>query len=364
MTGRAGRQPIRAWVEAAAKGEARGPLAAGWRGALAPASWLYAGAMAIRRRAYGCGLVRVSAAPVPVISVGNVTAGGTGKTPFVEWLARELLAIGRQPAIVSRGYRAGVEDTNDEHRVLAANLADVPHVLDAQRSRGAAAAVDKYGADCIILDDGFQHLALKRDLDLVLVDASRPFGNGMLLPAGVLREPVKQLARAGVVVLSRVDAVSRECLDEVRAAIDLAAPGVPLIECAHAPVALHELASDREESPAWLSGRSIFWFCGIGNPTGFVSTLERLGAHVAGGKAFPDHHRYVAEDLPVLADAAADAGAGVLVTTQKDRVKLHMSDEWRVPTYWLKVAMRIARNEGLLVQAIAATLRQPGEPDT
>lgn len=352
------------WLEGVAKGDVRGLLAALYRWCLWPASCAYRWVVSGRRHCYRIGVLRQHAISVPVLSVGNITVGGTGKTPFVEWLARHLQSLGRCPAIVSRGYGARGQEGNDEHQLLAQNLPNVPHALDPRRSRGAANAVDKFGADCIILDDGFQHLALKRDLDLVLVDASRPFGNGMLLPAGVLREPVKQLARAGVVVLSRVDAVSRECLDEVRAAIDLAAPGVPLIECAHAPVALHELASDREESPAWLSGRSIFWFCGIGNPTGFVSTLERLGAHVAGGKAFPDHHRYVAEDLPVLADAAADAGAGVLVTTQKDRVKLHMSDEWRVPTYWLKVAMRIARNEGLLVQAIAATLRQPGEPDT
>ena len=135
-----------------------------------------------------------------------------------------------------------------------------------------------------------------------------------------------------------------------------------MVECTHVPVALHELPSDREESPAWLTGRSVFWFCGIGNPTAFVSTLERLGACVVGGRAFPDHYRYEAEDLLALADGAAEAGAEAIVTTQKDRVKLSMSSEFQPPVYWLKVAMRIVQSEGLLREAIAASLRQPGEP--
>lgn len=360
MTGGFARQPIRAWVEAAARGEARGPLAVVWCCGLAPASWLYAGAMAIRRRAYGCGLVRVSAVPVPVISVGNVTAGGTGKTPFVEWLARELVAMGRRPAIVSRGYGAGDETTNDEHRVLAANLAGVPHVLDAQRPRGAAAAVDKYGADCIILDDGFQHLALARDLDIVLVDASQPFGNGMVLPAGVLREPVQQVARGHVLVLTRVDGVASARLAEIAAQAGWPADR-PLAHCVHRPVSLDPLDPGESLGPEWLRGRRLYWFCGIGNPRSFVATLGRAGAHVAGGRAFHDHYCYDSADLAALAREADALGVDAIVTTQKDQVKITGRHEWTRPAYALRVALDVVEGREQVLCAVSGALERDPE---
>lgn len=352
---------VRSWVERVAKGEVSGPPAAAWRCAMWPLSWLYRGAVAGRRLSYRSGLLRTQAAPVPVISVGNLTTGGTGKTPFVEWLARRLVSLGRQPAIVSRGYRADRGAANDEFRVLAENLPHVPHILDPQRARGAHSAVDRFGADCIILDDGFQHLALKRDLDLVLIDASQPFGNGSLLPAGVLREPLSGLARADLVVLSRVDAVSRQDLDCIKAALGHAAPGTRLAECVHGPVSLDDLVSHERRDPSWLEGRPVFWFCGLGNPRAFDATLRRLGAEVVGGRAFRDHHLYDAGELSSLAHDAVAAGADAVVTTQKDRVKLSEFRSWRVPAYSLKVAIQVVDGEDVLAEAVANAVCPAGQ---
>lgn len=355
------RDALWVWLGAAAQGQVSGPWAALYRGLMQPASWLYRGLLACRQLGYRTGLVRTHAAAVPVISVGNLTTGGTGKTPFVQWLAVRLQSLGRRPAIVSRGYGAGRGSANDEARMIADNLPDVPHVLDPRRARGARVAVDKCRADCIILDDGFQHLALERDLDLVLIDASMPFGNGSVLPAGALREPVKALARADFVVLSRVDAVDADALARVRASVSRLAPGTPLAECIHAPASLDSLGSDEQREPGWLRERPVFWFCGLGHPRAFEATLTRLGAEVVGGRALPDHHRYRAGELEDMAREAIAAGAQAIVTTHKDRVKLTDFADWPLPAYSLRVEIRIVQGQEALAAAVDRAVG-PAEP--
>src|SRR5438876_5539483 len=185
-------------------GRARGVGSSLCRLALSVASGPYGSAVHLRNWCYDRGWLPTHRPPVPVISVGNLTAGGTGKTPCVEYLARFLQARGLRPAVLSRGYR-GNGRPNDEALILEANLPDVPHLQGKDRVTRASQAVRVFGADVLILDDGFQHRRLRRDLDLVLIDAMNPWGHGRLLPRGLLREPISSLRRADAVIVTRLD---------------------------------------------------------------------------------------------------------------------------------------------------------------
>jgi len=284
-------------------------LAGGYRAGLA--------ADDLRRRLPGA----VRRAPCPVVSVGNLTVGGTGKTPMVAYLANLVVGEGYCPLIVSRGYGAEAGAVNEEARELADRCPDVPHVQDPDRLRAIRAHAATHPCDVAILDDGFQHRRLARDLDIVLLDALRPFGYGHLLPRGLLREPPSALRRADVVVVTRADLADPAALARVKeSAARYAAPGTPVLTAAHRPAGL--VFADGSREPAeWLAGRSVAAACAIGNPGALGRTLERLGARLVRLAAFRDHHAYTAEDLSRLSDAAREAGAVALVTTGKDFVK-------------------------------------------
>lgn len=299
---------------------ARGRLC---RALLGPLGAAWTGVMAARNAAYDAGLLPAHAAPVPVVSVGNLSLGGTGKTPLVAWVVRRLLQAGHLPAIVSRGYGAARGAVSDEAAELALLLPGVPHLANADRvaaARGAARA----GARIVVLDDGFQHRRLRRDLDVVAVDATDPFGCGHVFPRGLLRERLAGLSRAQAVILTRCAAVPPERRDEIRAGLAAACAGrVPGVwaEASHAPVRLRDAAGGHEEL-GWLAGRRVVGFAGIGNPAAFHDTLRTLGARVVAFRAFPDHHAYGPADARALAGLAAEHGGAALVTTLKDLVKI------------------------------------------
>lgn len=315
-------------------GARRGPLAAMARAFLSVLALFYRLAVALRNAAFDLGLRRASRVACPVFSVGNLTAGGTGKTPLVEYLGRALLARGKKVAILSRGYRGrgAPLGRNDEALLLAENLPEAAQIQDPDRVRGARAALAS-GADCILLDDGFQHRRIARDLDVVLVDATNPWGYGRLLPRGLLREPRAALARARIVAITRADLVSGERLAALRAEIEARAPRATIAEVVEEPLALARIGPTSEPplEPAWLAGRTVFAFSGIGNPAAFHARLERLGARVCGRRSFPDHHAYAEEDLLRVVEAARGAGAEAIVCTQKDAVKIAGAD--RSPTH-------------------------------
>lgn len=324
---------------------------------LSPCAWVFGAASAARVGLYRRGWRRVHRAGCPVVSVGNLASGGTGKTPLVEWLAGRLAAAGRRPAILSRGYRGEIQPdgtiANDEHRVLRQNLPDVPHVQDPDRVRGAATAVSRFGCGVLVLDDGFQHVRLARDLDVVLLDALDPWGGGACLPAGTLREPPSALARAGVVVLSRADMVPGEARAAVRARVQTLAPGAIWAEAAMVPRDL--LAPDGASSPVdRVPGAPVFAFCGIGNPDSFRRTLEGLGADVRGLRVFRDHHRYVEQDLLSLADGARRLGAARVLCTQKDLVKIPPDFPWPAPIAAVRLSVRIEGGEADLWKRVEA----------
>jgi len=265
-----------------------------------------------RNAAYDLGLARVARASVPVVSVGNVTIGGTGKTPLVAWLVERLRAQGHRPAVLMRGYR-GDGATNDEARMLGGTV-----VCDPDRVRGAARAVAD-GATCVVLDDGFQHRRLHRDLDLVLVDATRPWGGGAVLPLGTLREGLAAIRRAHAVIVTRSDQVDPAEL----ARIDhrLARWGRPLAHARHEPVALTPLGGGDPRAPSALAGQAVVLASGLGNPQGFTRTARDLGWQVREHVRFPDHHHYTGVEAADLAALAARHDA-TLVVTAKDAVKL------------------------------------------
>jgi tetraacyldisaccharide 4'-kinase len=297
----------------------------------APA-WLYAGAMRARARAYELGLFARHAAGVPVVCAGNLSAGGTGKTPFVAWLVRELEQRGRRPGVLARGYAprrvassaAAARAHSDEGLLLEELLPGRLHLERADRVAGARALVAA-GADAIVLDDGFQHLRLQRELDFVLVDALRPWGLPApsagepavraLLPRGLLREPPSALARAHALVLTRSDQVDPGALGELAAQLENWAPGLPIAHARHAPRAWLALEGERQPLEH-LRGRALELVSGIGNPAAFEHSVRALGLEVATHWRFADHHDYGAHDL-----APALASGRTLVCTHKDLVK-------------------------------------------
>ncbi|MGB8854537.1 MAG: tetraacyldisaccharide 4'-kinase [Pirellulales bacterium] len=336
-----------------ADGSMRGPGPAALRAVLAAISVPYRGAVAIRNTAYDRALTRVHRGPVPVISVGNLTLGGTGKTPLVAWVARTLQAAGHGPAIVSRGYGARPGEVSDEAAELAVVVPGVPHIANRDRVAAVHAAAAQ-GATVVVLDDGFQHRRLARDLDIVAIDATDPFGCGRLFPRGLLREPATSLRRAQSVVLTRASSVSAERRAEIRQAVTAASGGqLPAIwaEATHRPVALRDRVGTLQNLER-LRGRRIAAFAGIGNPAAFRATLSGLGAEVVAFTAFADHHAYHEGDIASLAAACRQHGVDLAVTTLKDLVKFRSLDLDGIPLVALEIAATFSEGEKLLRAAV------------
>jgi tetraacyldisaccharide 4'-kinase len=337
------------------RGRRRGPWAALQRAGLWLLSKPYDWATRLRNRLYDRGWKHSHWAPVPVVSIGNLTLGGTGKTPCVEYVARYYRGLGLLVATLSRGYGAA-QGRNDEVRVLEMNLDDVPHLQGADRVALAQTAAEELESEVLVLDDGFQHRRLARNLDVVLLDATDPWGQGHLFPRGLLRESPRGLARAGAIVLTRCDQAAAEALSRLRQRVAELAPGVPLAETTHGP--LEWVNSERAVLPLEaLRGRLVAGFCGIGNPEGFRRTLEGLGATVAAFRAFPDHHAYSRTDVEDLRSwARQQATECVVVTTQKDLVKLPLARIGERELWALRIQLHFLAGQDLLDRQLKGAL--------
>lgn len=333
---------------------------------LDPAAWIYRGLTAARDAGFRHGLLQAVRVPARVVSIGNLVAGGTGKTPLVVLVAGHLAAAGRRVAVLTRGYgreRRGLcavapEDgaadwrrIGDEPALLRQIIPGVPLVIAADRVAGAREAIRRFEADTLVLDDGFQHRWLARDVDVVLLDALRPLDNGRLLPRGLLREPPAALSRAHLLVLTADQALDDWA--EAAARLDLWARGVPVAGAVRVPAAWRDLASEGTLPPKALAGRRVVAFAGIARPGRFREMVVRLGVEVAAFIPFRDHHRYSAFDLGEIAAAARRHGTDVAVTTEKDAVRLAglsappglscralriaMDIVWGAPTFWSAV---------------------------
>src|SRR4051812_21939478 len=322
-----------------------------------------------------------------VVVVGNLTVGGTGKTPVVEKFARALRDRGRRVAILSRGYRSksaplwkkwwyrlshtaeppprivsdgqrvllDSEQAGDEPYMLARNLPGVFVLVDKNRVKAGAYAIKKFGCDTLILDDGFQYLPLKGRLNLLLVDKTNPFGNGHLLPRGILREPIKHLKRASYVFLTKSNG-QRD--PELEALIAEHNPGVDIIECAHRPQYLRRFGAAADalggrEPLTFLKGRRVFAFSGIATPESFEKFLRDLGAMIVGRERFLDHYRFESEDLAGLFAMAQRERAECLVTTEKDAVRIAENLTCPLPLYYLRLEIEILRGAADFDEAVS-----------
>ncbi|MEE9197270.1 MAG: tetraacyldisaccharide 4'-kinase [bacterium] len=338
------------------------------RPAMAVAAGCYRAAVRARRLAYDRKWIRAEELPVPVISVGNLSAGGTGKSPCVAAVVRLLVREGFRPAVVSRGYKgrrkglvvvsdgdrrlADPPEVADEAAMLADQLPGVPVLTGAHRPRVGRAAIEAFGADVIVLDDGFQHRGCARDLDVVLVDATHPPGADALLPMGRLREPPSSLARADLVV------ATKSTRHEDTIAVGQWVWGrLPIVRAQHVPVGWRVLRdgarvplSDRPEGPAVA-------FCGLAAPESFRSTLAGLGVPVVGFTAYRDHHVYRASDGVFLATWARRLGARWFVTTEKDAVRLGGLGVLPYPICALAIEFNLVEGAQLWEEAILAAAR-------
>ncbi len=310
---------------------------------MTPLEFIYHTGLSLKKR---MALKNQVTLPFPVVSIGNLTVGGTGKTPTAIALAQEARRRGFQPVILTRGYRGKAKgpcfvsrgagplmsprDAGDEPYLMAQRLRGVPIVKGADRYQAGMLAIrelslaDEQTGDSacrplFILDDGFQHWRLHRDRDIVLVDAARPFGNGRLLPLGSLREPAEALGRADVIVMTRCSSDAGE--SELRDLLRRYNRRSPVFRAQHAVAAVRSAHGELLE-PGSLANRKAFGFCALGNPGSFRETIGSIGLALAGFRAFRDHHRFTEQDLSAVVADAAKAGADVIVTSEKDAVKM------------------------------------------
>ena len=278
---------------------------------------------------YDKGLRKIKELDVPIVSVGNLTVGGTGKTPFVAWLAQKYLDEGKFPAIISRGYHADETGWNDEAKELKMLLPDVPQAFSKDRFEAAQRLLAEYTGengtskiDLIILDDGYQHRKLFRKKNILMVDATNPFGYFRIIPRGLLREPMAEMKRADMVVLSRADAVDDAKKSRLRSFVSHFAPDAAWGEMRQLPKNLLFLSGKLQDIGV-LTGKPVLAFCGLGNPDAFFRTVHDCGAEVRKTFAFPDHHRYTSVDQTRIFDVARELGVQMIVCSLKDYVKIN-----------------------------------------
>lgn len=360
-----------------------GKRAAVFRACMWSASQLFSLIVQLRLWLYRQRILRNHPLGCLVVVVGNLTVGGTGKTPVVEKFARSLAERGRKVAILSRGYKSRAEPVwrrwwrtivtggepppprvvsdgaqvlldsevaGDEPYMLARNLPGVIVLVDKNRVKAGHYAIRKFGCDTLVLDDGFQYLPMKGRLNLLLVDSTNPFGNGYLLPRGILREPVKHIKRASYIFLTK----SNGRLDpELEALIRRHKPEADIIECTHQPKYLQDLVTGERRELSYLKGRRVGAFSGIAVPESFEGFLRRYGANLIYTRRFLDHHRFSEDELDKICAQVVDAKLDFLVTTEKDAVRIEEGRRFPLPIYYLRLEIEILSGAGDFDEAVA-----------
>ena len=281
----------------------------------------------LRNLLYSKGFLKTHNTNAIVFSIGNITLGGTGKTPLVIWLCNLLRQKNIRCAVLTRGYksvkdpRLKTQDYSDEVAIFAESCPEAEVIVNPDRVVGAAKAIKKFDAKALIMDDGFQHRRLFRDLDIVAIDATCPFGYGKIFPAGLLREPVASLKRADAVVITRCDQVAEAELSELEKKLRTINPDMIIATSIHAPV-YAKSKGKKEISIEQLKDKKIFAFCGIGNPDAFLNTIKALRAKLVGSRVYNDHYHYTESDLAYIYEQAEHIKADLILTTQKDWTKI------------------------------------------
>jgi tetraacyldisaccharide 4'-kinase len=339
-----------------ASGKAQGLTSNLLRGLLLPISQIYKLITLSRNALYHHRILPSHAPPCPVICIGNLTTGGTGKTPLVAWLCRTLSETKKLRVVVlTRGYKSNDTQT-DEPAMLEKQLGNTPVIVNANRIEGTKTALARGPVDIFVMDDGFQHQRLARDLNIVTLDATNPFGYGKLLPAGLLREPVAALKRAQCAVITRTDQISAEKLKALKTTIQSICPSILLATTAHSPTAVH-LPERQTQPTSWLNGRKVFAFCGIGNPQAFFMTLENLGANLVGNHVFDDHYHCTEADLRNLLQQALQNQAEILLTTEKNYPDIAaINTPTSLPVGYLTIELAFESGEDNVKELIEKTL--------
>jgi tetraacyldisaccharide 4'-kinase len=371
-------EAFREWTESAETyvlevilGDRRGYRASAIRGGLFGLSKVFAVAVKVRRFLYNVRILRDSTLGVQVIAIGNLTVGGTGKTPVVEKFARELQDQGRKVAILSRGYRSkppplskrllnrllfqgdttpprvvsdgkslllNSELAGDEPYMLASNLKDVIVLVDKDRVKAGRYAIEKFGCDTLLLDDGFQYWKLRgRRQDVVLIDCQSPFGNEHMLPRGTLREPPEHLARANVIFLTKSDGQTKALRQRIAGLNTKAA----VIECIHQPLYFENVFAGERMELEFLKGKKVGSLSGIAQPESFEQSLVKLGAELVYAKRFADHHRFSQQEIINAINRGKKRQAEMILTTQKDAVRFPRLDRRDLPIYFMRVEINI-----------------------
>jgi tetraacyldisaccharide 4'-kinase len=319
-----------------------------------------------------------------VFSIGNITVGGTGKTPLVIWLCKFLRQKDFRCAVLTRGYKArrascvmrrakngrntqyDIRNTIDEPAILAESCPEAEVIVNPDRVAGAAEAVNKFGAEVLIMDDGFQHRRLARDLDIVTIDGTCPFGYGKVLPAGLLREPVAALKRADVVVITRCDQTANTELTQLEEKLKQTDPDMIIARSIHTPICAKSL-NGKEISIEELKGKKIFAFCGIANPDAFLNTIKNIEANLVGSKIYNDHYHYTDDCLADIHEQARHLNADLILSTQKDWFSSPLSaihntsNEQRaarydIPFAYLAIELRFISGEDKITRLIEDAL--------
>ena len=284
------------------------------------AAFVYLIIILVRNFLYSKRWLKAHNVNVVVISIGNITTGGTGKTPLVIWTTKLLEGKNIPVAILTRGYKTKKEKFSDEPAILAKSCPKAHVIINPNRVAAATKAISHHGAKVLILDDGFQHRRLARDIDIVTIDAMQPFGHRKLLPAGLLREPLSALKRAHVVIITRANQVSQSQLTQLLGRLKDVNPDMIIATAMHEPVCANSMHEKQIELKQ-LEYKKVFAFCGIGNPDAFFSTIKELKVNIAGSKVYNDHYHYTAQDIADIYSQARDLDADMILSTQKDWTK-------------------------------------------
>ncbi|MDR0351692.1 MAG: tetraacyldisaccharide 4'-kinase [Puniceicoccales bacterium] len=346
-----------------------------------PLSYLFALIVKIRKMMYENKILTSFSLGCPVIVVGNLTVGGTGKTPVTEMLAKKLLKKGRKVAIISRGYKSKKdplikrffrwmthrnppppkivsngtslllcsEKAGDEPFMLARNLPGVPVIVDKDRVKAGNYAIKTFGADVLLLDDGFQYFRLSTNMQWLLIDRTNPFGNGKLLPCGILREPTSHINRASCVIITKSDDKADAKLEKTIRTYNQTAK---IIYCRHTPKHLVNLKDNSIKPLDHLKNKRVAVFSGIAMPDSFENFIKTTGGHVVHRRRFLDHHRFLIGELERMDENASYVRADVIVTTEKDSVRVDEKFEFSIPAYYLRVEIELLSKEQELEYAL------------
>lgn len=322
-------------------------------------SFFYLIAVALRNLLFDFSVFKRTKVDAAVVSVGNITTGGTGKTPLVAWLCNYFCEKNISTAVLTRGYKLRSSDLADEPVMLAKACPKAQIIINPDRVEGAKRALTKYDAKFLIMDDGFQHRKLARDVDIVAIDATNPFGGNRLLPAGFLREPLGSLKRADAVVITRINQTQPEKIEEIKKRVSRINPKIVFAAAIHKPICAR-LIKDKQIALDELAGKRLYAFCGIGNPGAFFQTLSELALNIVGKRVYNDHHRYNESDIVEICQDCRYKQAEMIITTQKDWIKaaLLCIEKFDIPIAYLAVELEFIDGQQDIVTLVENAIKK------